>query len=140
MEQHIVHVAVQEQKMALAAYSTKHDIPQLTSNQLDIINKVITVLTPVEEITQSISSDASSASVIIPFTRALRKHLEDHDEADRGVQTMKEQMLTSLNRCYRNIETNEAVVLATPLLDPYFKDRCFSSSGDRARANDMLCK
>ena len=131
--------SVQEQKMALAAYSTEHDIPQLTSNQLDIINKVITVLTPVEEITQSISSDASSASVIIPFTRALRKHLEDHDEADRGVRTMKEQMLTSLNRHYRNIETNEAVALAT-LLDPCFKDRCFSSSGDCARAKDMLCE
>ena len=114
-------------------------ISQLTSNQLDIINKVITVLTPVEEITQSISSDASSASVIIPFIRALRKHLEDHDEADRGVRTMKEQMLTSLNRRYRNIETNEAVALAT-LLDPCFKDRCFSSSGDCARAKDILCE
>lgn len=129
--------SVQEQKMALAAYSVENNIPQLTSNQLDLVNKLITLLTPVEEITQSISSDDSSASVIIPFVRALRKHLEINDESDRGVRTMKEQMLLSLNRRYAQAESNEPLVLAT-LLDPCFKDKCFSNAANRTRAKNML--
>ena len=41
---------VAEQKMALAANTTKYSIPQLTANQLDIVGKVITALSPIEEI------------------------------------------------------------------------------------------
>ena len=49
--------SIQEQKMALGAYSTdsNNDVPQLTPNQLDLVSKLITLLTPIEEITQSIS-------------------------------------------------------------------------------------
>lgn len=78
--------SIAEQKMALA--TENNSIPQLTSNQLVLIDKLISVLNPVEEITQSVSSEKSCASVIIPFIRALRKHLEDHNN-DSGIQTMK---------------------------------------------------
>ena len=57
--------------MALGAYSTQYEIPQLTATQLDLINKAVMVLTPVEDITQSISSEAFSVPVVIPFIRAL---------------------------------------------------------------------
>ena len=40
---------------------------------------------------------------------------------------MKEDMLASLNRRYGNIETNTTLTVAT-LLDPRFKDKCFSKS------------
>ena len=45
---------VAEQKMALAAYATEYSIPQLTANQLDIAGKVITALSPIEEITKAV--------------------------------------------------------------------------------------
>ena len=41
-----------EQKMALGAYAMEYTIPQLTPHQLDLANKVIKVLSPIEEITQ----------------------------------------------------------------------------------------
>uniref|UniRef100_A0A1X7UMN8 Uncharacterized protein n=1 Tax=Amphimedon queenslandica TaxID=400682 RepID=A0A1X7UMN8_AMPQE len=113
--------SIEEQKVALAAYSTENNITQLINNQLDLINKLIILLSPIEEITQSISSSNSCASVIILFVRALHKHLENNDETDRGVWTMKEAMLHSLNSRYCDLERNEAIVLAS-ILDPCFKN------------------
>ena len=131
--------SIQEQKMALGAYSTdsNNDVPQLTPNQLDLVSKLITLLTPIEEITQSISSDESTASVIIPFVRALRKHLQTNDENDRGVRTMKTEMLLSLNTRFEVVETEKPLVLAT-LLDPCFRDKCFSNTTNRVGAKNML--
>ena len=74
-------------------------ISQLTSNQLDLVNKVISALSPIEEITRSISTDAASVSLIIPFIRVLRKNLENHSD-DRELQTM---MLSSLNSRYAEV-------------------------------------
>ncbi len=115
MQQSIV-----SQKVSLAAYSTENDsIPQLTSHQLDMIEKMITILKPIEDITQSFSSDNASASIVIPFVRSLRKSFEDCTD-DRGVQTMKHEMLASLNRRFSDIETKEVLVLST-LLDPLLR-------------------
>ena len=73
-----------------------------------------------KEITQSISSGNSCVSVVIPFVRALRKHLESSDESDKGIRTMKASMLDSLTNCYSDVESKEALVLAS-ILDPCFK-------------------
>ena len=62
---------------------------------------------------------------MIPFVRALRNHLESNDNNDRGVRTMKQEMLEPLNRCFQEVETNELLVLAT-ILNPCFKDKFFS--------------
>ena len=75
-----------EQKMALAAYATEYgDVRQLTTNQLDLAVKVVKVLGCVEEITKSISTEAASVSLIIPFVQAFRLTLEKNDESDRGI-------------------------------------------------------
>ena len=123
--------------MALAAYAAEcSDIPQLSAHQLSIVGKIIALLKPIEDITQSISSEKASASMMIPFVRALHKNWEDNDE-DRGVQTMKEEMLSSLNRRYSDIESNESLVLAT-ILDPCFKDKFFSGIMEHADAKILL--
>ena len=54
-----------------------------------------------------------------------------------GVQTMKHEMLLSLNRRYLEVETIEHLVLST-LLDPCFKDKCFSSITNHTRAKSIL--
>ena len=70
--------SILSQKVALAAYSTeKYEIQHLSSHQLEIIQKVITVLKPVEDIIQSISSEKASVSIIIPYVRALRRSWEN---------------------------------------------------------------
>ena len=80
--------SVIEQKVALAAYAKKHDIAQLSSHQLDLANKVVAALSPVEEITRPLSSDTASVSLVLPYIRMLTKCLEKHHDDD-GVQGMK---------------------------------------------------
>ena len=91
--------SVIEQKVALAAYATEHGIAQLSAQQLDLANKVVAALLPVEEITKSISADAASVSVVLPYIRMLTRSLEKHHDDD-GVQGMKREMLKSLRRRY----------------------------------------
>ena len=118
--------SIVEQRMCPAAYDSDGSIPVQTATQTDIANKVINVLLPVEEITKCISEDTACISVIIPLVRGLKKTLEQSDK-DRGVCTMKSEMLESLQRRFSNIEETDFLVLST-MLDPRFKDKFFSSS------------
>ena len=122
-----------KQKVSLATYDA---IPHLSPNHWDIVEKIVAVLNPVEEITQSISTEVASVSLIIPFIRAFRRTLED-DNNDRGIRTMKSEMLDSLKRRYGDAESNEALVLAT-LLDPQFKDKFFSGLHEKIKAEELL--
>ena len=97
--------SIAEQKMALAAYSSEFGLTQLSPYQLELVNRITAALTPVEEITKSVSAKAASASAIIPFIRMLEKSLDKHHD-DRGVQTMKQEMLKSLKLRYANVESN----------------------------------
>jgi len=45
--------SITEQKMALAAYSSEFGLTQLSSYQLELVNRITAALTPVEEITKS---------------------------------------------------------------------------------------
>ena len=128
--------SVIEQKVALAAYATEHGIAQLSAHQLDLANKVVAALLPVEEITKSISADAASVSVVLPYIRMLTKSLEKHHDDD-GVQGMKREMLKSLRRRYGDAESNEFLVLSS-ILDPRFKDKCFSSGQVKTVARELL--
>ena len=128
--------SVLKQKMALAASDTEHAIPHLTPNQWDLVEKIVAVLDPIEEITQSISPGVASVSLIIPFIRAFRRTLEDHSN-DHGIRTIKSEMLDSLNRRYGDAERNEILVLAT-LLDPRFKDKFFSGVHKKSNAKELL--
>ena len=85
---------------------------------------------------KSISSEAALAFLIILFIRALQKTLKNHDN-DHGVRAMKQQMLTSLNSRYKDVESNAPLVLAT-LHDPCFKDKFFSGAVERANARELL--
>ena len=58
--------SILEQKMALAAYVVENNIAQLTPTQLEIAKKMVVVLSPVEEVTQSISKETATLSVLIP--------------------------------------------------------------------------
>ena len=124
--------------MALAAYATEYgDVQQLTTTQLELVGKVVEVLGCVEEITTSISTEAASMSLIIPFVQDFRLTLEKHDDGDRGIRTTKADMLASLNRRYGNIETNATLMVAM-LLDPRFKDKFFSRSDTKIKSLEAL--
>ena len=117
--------SVVKQRMSLAAYGSDRSIPVLTATQLDIANKVINVLSPVEEITKGISKDTTCILMIIPSVRGLRKTLEQSLD-DRSICTMKSEMLESLRRRFSEIEETDFLVIST-MLNPQFKDKFFSS-------------
>lgn len=52
--------------MALAAYATENDIPQLSVNQLDLVSKVTAALLPIEEVTKCISADVATRDHSVP--------------------------------------------------------------------------
>jgi len=95
------------------------------------------VLSYIEEITKSISCDAALVSLIIPFIRGLRLTLEKNDDSDRGVCTMKADMLKSLNNRYDCVEQEDVLAIAT-LLDPCFKDKFFSDAEAKTTAHQLL--
>ena len=128
--------SILEQKMALAAYAADNDIQQLTASQLEIARKMTLVLEPVEEITQVISKEIAMLSMIIPFVRVLLRTWE-REEDDRGIRTMKLEMIKSLKSRFAGIEDNKLLCLAT-LLDPRFKDKFFVNNITRVSAKDML--
>ena len=128
--------SILEQKMALAAYAAENDIPQLTASQLEIARKMTLVLAPIEEITQAISKQTATLSLVIPFIRVLLKSWEKEDD-DRGIRTMKDQMIQSLKSRFAGIEDNQLLSVAT-LIDPRFKDHFFDNNIVKASAKDML--
>ena len=96
-----------QQNLGLPQYRFQQDVtcslryrifyPPTDSNQLDIVGKVITALSPIEEITKVVSANAASVSLIIQFVWMLSKTMEKRQD-DKGVQTMKSEMLASLKR------------------------------------------
>ena len=129
--------SIQEQKMALAAYAAENGgIQQLSSNQLDLLRKCIEILSPVEEITRSISADLASISVIIPYVRILKRTLEKNTD-DSGIRTMKTELLHSIKLRFTGIEENKVLSLAT-YLDLRFKDKFFSGNIIKATIKEML--
>ena len=98
--------------------------------------KIVAALSPVEELTKSISADCASVSVIIPFVKMLSKTLQKHHN-DSGVRTMKNEMLSSLNQRLCDIGDNQHLLLAS-LLDPRFKNRFLDGAEQQAKAKKMM--
>ena len=94
------------------------------------------VLEPVEEITQVISKETATLSMIIPFVQVLLRTWE-REEDDRGIRIMKLEMIKSLKSRFAGIEDNKLLCLAT-LLDPRFKDKFFVNNIARVSAKEML--
>ena len=136
MELHPVHDPVNFGTEDGLGCLPESNIPQLTANQLEIAQKLTLVLAPIEEITQAISKQTATLSMVIPFVRVLLRSWEKEDD-DRGIQTMKEQMIHSLNSRFAGIEDNHLLSVAT-LTDSRFKDRFFGSNIVKASAKHML--
>ena len=128
--------SILEQKMALAAYAAENSIAQFTPTQLELAKRIVVVLSPVEEITQSISKETATLSVVIPNIRVLLRAWEkNHD--DQGICSMKGEMIKSLKSRFVGIKENRLLSLAT-ILDPRFKDKLFASSIIKMTVKEML--
>ncbi len=88
-----------EQKHVLLSYATDYDLPcTFTSFQWKLMENIVVLLTPFEELTRDISSSTASAADVIPAIMALTRLLEKRTDTDQGVQTAKETLLEAVKK------------------------------------------
>jgi len=69
---------VWEQKVALSVYGANYDLPNvINSTDWTLIDKLVKLLRPFEEVTREISSDDATLSLIIPFVKMLQYALRE---------------------------------------------------------------
>lgn len=106
-----------EQKHALMAYTADYDIPNLNATQWRLIENMVSILQPFEELTKGISSLKSSVADVIPSISALKRLLERESDSDHGVKTSKQTLLEAVVRRFSNTDKEPVYVVAT-VLDP----------------------
>lgn len=119
-----------EQKNALSLYATKFgEINNLTANQWAILEKLLNLLKPFEEITKQISSSRSLISEVIPILTALKLYLSKSGDFF-GVGTIKDTLLQNLEKHFASIQDKEHYSIAT-VLDPRFKVFFFNKDEEK---------
>lgn len=107
-----------EQRRAIGLYATEHELPAtLATHQWEVMDNVLTILEPFEELTKEISSSTATAADVIPAVTALKRLLERQSSTDHGMDTAKATLLDAVVKIYSNIEHELLYSLAT-ILDP----------------------
>lgn len=118
-----------EQRQAVTAYSAETDIPTITAYQWALIENILRILQPFEEITKQASSDKEIISFVIPAVATLKSYLSKRQK-DEGVQTMKQALKDALENRFLNdnkinIQKEKNFCIATAV-DPRFKSFFFN--------------
>jgi len=102
------------QKKPLILYAAENDITLPTPHQWSLVERVVSVLAPVERATRDVSAEASLASDVIPMyvaiSRAVRVVVDDN-----GVQTMKKKLLKDIDARFGDITKEPLYAIATLL-------------------------
>ncbi|KAJ3608020.1 hypothetical protein NHX12_025070 [Muraenolepis orangiensis] len=119
--------SLHEQKRALGAYVADFDLPDtFSASQWGLIENMLSLLEPFEELTQKISKASTSAADVIPSVMALKRFLGKEVASDHGVKTSKATLLEAVSRRFAEMEKEPLYSLAT-IIDPRYKDRLFSN-------------
>ena len=128
-----------EQKRVLSAYAADYELPTtLTATQWGIMEKMITLLKPFEQLTRDISSAEATAADVIPGVVSLTQLLAKMDESDKGVQTAKHTLLEAVSKRFNGVQTEPLYAIAT-MVDARYKDRYFDPH-KKEEARNMLLK
>jgi len=90
-----------EQRQAVTAYAAEKDIPTLTAMQWSMVENVIRVLQPFEEITKITSSDYETIGYVIPAVVTLHSYLSKRQK-DAGVVMLKEELKKAMEERFFN--------------------------------------
>jgi hypothetical protein len=92
-----------------------------------IIENVIQLLKPFEQLTLEMSSDTATLSMIIPSVQMLTHNINQVNVySNTGIKTLKHDLLAALNKRFQTIMKGDLHVVST-FLDPRFKS-CLSDS------------
>ncbi|KAL2095534.1 hypothetical protein ACEWY4_007682 [Coilia grayii] len=128
-----------EQKRALSAYATDYELPTtLTTTQWGIMEMMITLLEPFEQLTRDVSFAEATAADVIPGVVSLTRLLAKTDESDQGVQTAKHTLLEAVSKRFDGVQTEPLYAIAT-MVDDRYKDRYFDPD-KKEEARNMLLK
>jgi hypothetical protein len=126
-----------ELRKPVSLYCSENDtVTNLTPHQWTVAGNVVSILTPFEELTRDVSNASASISLVIPAVKALTAFVT-LSENDKGVKTMKSEILDSIQQRFNKLEHTSAFSVST-LLDPRFKTRCFSSESVSDKAKGCL--
>lgn len=128
-----------EQKRAISVYLIDSNIPNLTANQWDILEQLLKLLQPFEEITKITSSGLSCISEIIPHIVTLKSYCTKKSVAESTlkVSIARTSILQGLNRRFENINCNKKYLLST-LLDPRYKTKFFKNNVQIETSKQLL--
>lgn len=96
----------------ICLYASKHSIPQISSKEWLYLNKLVTILTPFEEITRNLSDTKTCILPVIPLIHVLKHTL------------LVEKEKSDTNQNFQNI-IQKLYSLAT-YLDPRYKLKFFN--------------
>lgn len=118
-------------KESLCLYaSTNNKIPQLTSEEWTIMEKLIGLLRPFEEITKELSAANISVSSVIPLIATLEKILNDLDSSDEYIGDTTDVLKQELNRKFSGLE-NEILFATATFIDPRYKTKFFKNTSTK---------
>ena len=83
-------------KREILLYTAEHDLPLISVNEWDTVEKLIRVLQPLYEITKQVSSEYLNLGYVIPHVIALKRYLSK-SASDVGIITTKRKLLSALD-------------------------------------------
>lgn len=109
-------------KNAILIFSSEvpSSLPSFNANDWTVMESLLNLLRPFEELTKRISSNKSIISEVIPAIMSLSSFLNHPSSIHFGVGTTKDVMLSRLHKRFENVMKNKNLILAT-FLDPRFK-------------------
>ncbi|XP_046895358.1 zinc finger BED domain-containing protein 4-like [Hypomesus transpacificus] len=126
-----------EQKRAIAAYGVDHELPaSLTLNQWALMENMVTLLEPFEQLTRDMCSATATTAEVIPSVQALKRLLRKETSSDHGVKSSKQTLLEEVNRRFNDL-SSEPLYCFSAILDPRYKDRYFDP-GVKVSAVEIL--
>ncbi|XP_049894754.1 zinc finger BED domain-containing protein 4-like [Epinephelus moara] len=127
-----------EQKQALGILASEYGLPDiLTAQQWTLLEKVLSLLRPFEELARKASSAYAIAADVIPVVSVLHRFLTKETDEDHGVKGMKGTLAAAVRKRFSDVKENPLYSIAT-LLDPRYKNHFFSSNTAAANAKEML--
>jgi hypothetical protein len=127
-----------EQRLPISVFCSESEaVSNLTPVQWTLLEGVVHLLRPFEEITRNMSSETACISLVIPTVKAISAHLEKDDTHQTSVRLMRTQLLASLKRRLGALQEDSLYSVAT-LLDPRFKLRCFNTEAAKKKAVNSL--
>ncbi|XP_050508041.1 zinc finger BED domain-containing protein 4-like [Diabrotica virgifera virgifera] len=125
-------------KESLCLYaSANNKIPQLASDEWMIIEKLIGLLRPFEEITKELSASDVSISSVIPLITTLEKVVHDLDSSDEHIGDTITVLKDELIRKFSGLE-NEILFSTATFIDPRYKSKFFKNTSTKERVIEHI--